>query len=410
MATKAAVFSADIGLKDVLTRVIESSGTLKVSMSVDIPYTDLEARHLDQLELLNPEVVFLDLEGQAAVGLKFAQFLVESNPSRKLIGVGAALSSEMLLGAMQAGISEYVTKPVTEEKLTEAVSRITRKLGKKGATESREPGKIMTVFSPKGGTGSTTVAANLAVELHRLTRKRTLLVDLDFELGETALMLGIEPEFSMVDLVRNYHRVDSDLLASYIDRHESGLEVLAAPYEPADIEAVDGEQVRQILDFLRQTYDFVVVDAPKSFGPATQAALERAEELFVVTTPDLPSIRNLTRCLPLVRTLRRHVSEDPIRLIVNRSDGKDFITTQEIEKTLGLDVYANVSNDYRSVIHAINSGKPGVDDTRSVFARNMRSLAGQVAGVDVSIRPTGLKALLPFGGRARRNSSDKATK
>ncbi len=411
MATKTAIFSGDAQLREQLARVIGGSEDVKVSMETEVPYTDLEARHLDQIELLNPQVVFLDLEDNPAIALKFAQYLVESNSSRKLVGVGPALSSDLLLSAMQAGVSEYITKPASDEEVMAALGRITRKLGHKTSRESKEPGKMFTVFGPKGGSGSTTIAANLAVELHRLTRKRTLLVDLDFELGETALMLGVETEFSMVDLVRNFHRVDSDLLASYIDRHESGVEILAAPYEPGDIQSVDGEQVRQILDFLRQSYDFVVVDAPKSFGPATQAACERADELFVVATPDLPSIRNLTRCLPLLRSLRRHVVENPVRLIVNRHDGKDFISLQEIERTLGLSVHASVGNDYRSVINAINAGKPGVDDGRSNFARDVRALAGLVGDVEVEPRSSGLASFFPFGGklkarnrRARRNA------
>ena len=409
MAIKAAVFSTDPALLEQLARVVAEVGDMKVSMKTDVPYTDLEARHLDQLDLLNPQVVFLDLNGNSAIALKFAHFLIESNVSRKIVGLGPELSNEMLLSAMQAGVSEYLTKPASDGEILEALSRVTRKLGKKAARESKDPGKMYTIFSAKGGTGSSTIAANLAVELHRLTRKRTLLVDLDFELGETALMLGVETEFNMVDLVRNFHRVDSDLLASYIDRHESGVEILAAPYEPGDIQSVDGEQVGHILDFLRQSYDYVVVDAPKSFGPATQAAVQRADEVFAVTTPDLASIRNLTRCHPLLRKLRSHLPEPVIRLIVNRHDGKDFISLQEIERTLGLEVHSSISNDYRSVINSINAGKPGVDDGRSNFARDIRAFAGKVADVDVTPRGGRLAGLLPFAGKraawSRRNQS-----
>jgi len=399
MSIKVAVFSTDSALHEQLGRVFGDVDGAKILMATEVPYTDLEARHLDQLELLNPQVIFLDLEGNPAIALKFAQFLVESNAGRKLVGLGPELSNDLLLSAMQAGISEYLAKPVDDATIVEALGRITRKLGKKAARESKEPGQMYTIFAPKGGSGASTIATNLAVELHRLTRKRTLLVDLDFELGETALMLGVETEFSMVDLVRNFHRVDSDLLASYIDRHESGVEILAAPYEPGTIQQVDGEQVKQIFDFLRQSYDYVVVDAPKTFGPASQAAFERADELFVVATPDLPSIRNVTRCLPLLRSLRRHVVEDPIRLIVNRHDGKDFISLQEIERTLDLPVHASVGNDYRSVISAINAGKPGVDDGRTRFAQDIRALAGKVADVEVTPRTSRLSALFPFAGK-----------
>jgi pilus assembly protein CpaE len=398
MGVKAALFTTDAALREQLARVVSELDGISVAMEVTVPFTDIGARHLDQLELMNPELAFVDLEENPGIGLKFAQFLIESNPSRKLIGFGPDLSPELLLSAMQAGISEYVDKPVGDLELTEALERVVRKLGKKAPEGSKTPGKLLTFFSPKGGSGSTTLATNLAVELHRLTRKRTLLVDLDLELGETAYMLGIEPKFSMVDLLRNFHRVDSDLLASYIDRHESGVEILAAPYEPADVQTVDGDQIRQILDFLKQPYDFVVVDAPKSFSPATASAFQHADELYLVTTPDLPSIRNMTRCLPLLRALRRDASDDSLRLIVNRHDSRDLISISEVEKTLGIDVYWKIDNDYRAVINSINSGRPVVDDGKSNFSRDVRELAGRIADVEVSTRTSRL-GFLPFTGK-----------
>jgi pilus assembly protein CpaE len=137
---------------------------------------------------------------------------------------------------------------------------------------------------------------NLAVEIHRLTRKKTLLIDLDLELGETALLLGMEPRFSIVDLIRNFHRVDAGLLASYIDRSETGVELLAAPLQPVDFESVDGERVSRILNFLKGHYDYIVIDAPKTLNTVTLSAFEACDELFLVTTPDLPAIRN---CQPV---------------------------------------------------------------------------------------------------------------
>ncbi|MCA9737116.1 MAG: AAA family ATPase [Gemmatimonadetes bacterium] len=401
MAVKAAVFSTDPALRTDLARVIAGQDAVSVVLEVDSPFTDIQTRHLDQLETLDPELAFLDLEHNPGIALRFAQFLIESNPSRKLIGFGADLSPELLLSAMQAGISEYVEKPIDESALREAMDRVIRKLGKKAPDGSRQPGKLLVIFSPKGGSGSTTLATNLAVELHRVTRKRTLLVDLDLELGETALTLGIEPRFSVVDLLRNFHRVDSDLLASYIDRHESGLEVLAAPYAPADPQAVDVERVGQILDFLRSAYEYVVVDAPKSFNTPTVAALQAADEVFLVTTPDLASIRNLARSLPLLRELRRSATDGSLRLVVNRADSRELISGSEIEKALGLPAYWTVSNDYRAVIEALNAGRPVVDDNRSVFGRDVRGLAGVIGGVEVTTRPSRF-GFLPFGSGRRR--------
>ncbi|MEZ4415823.1 MAG: AAA family ATPase [Gemmatimonadota bacterium] len=408
MAVKAALFSIDPTLRADLARAIAGQDAVTVAMEVDAPFTDIEARHLDQLDALNPELAFLDLEHNPSIGLRFAQFLIESNPSRKLIGFGPDLSPELLLSAMQAGISEYMEKPIDEAAVRDAIERVIRKLGKKAPEGSKSPGKLLVVFSPKGGSGSTTLATNLAVELHRLTRKRTLLVDLDLELGETALTLGIEPKFSVADLLRNFHRVDSDLLASYIDRHDSGLDVLAAPYAPADPQSADVDRVAQILDFLRGPYEFVVVDAPKSFNAPTVAALQAASEVLLVTTPDLASVRNLARCLPLLRELRRSAADDSLRLILNRFDAREIISETEIEKALGLETYWTVANDYRAVIGALNAGRPVVDDARSAFARDLRGLAGEIGEVEVESRPSRF-GFLPFGSGKRRATSGKTT-
>ena len=208
----------------------------------------------------------------------------------------------------------------------------------------------MSFFSPKGGAGSTSVAVNTAVSLHVLTRRRVLLVDLDLELGETALLLGVEPRFSFVDLVRNFHRVDAGLLASYIERHDSGVELLSAPFHPAKAETVTGDQIRQILHFLKQHYDYVIVDSSKSFTAPTLATFEQSDNVFLVTNVDLPSLRNITRCLPLLERMGAVTGEDWLRILVNRYQPSDPIKLKEIEKTLGIPVFWTLSNDFESVM------------------------------------------------------------
>ena len=156
-------------------------------------------------------------------------------------------------------------------------------LGSRASGEEERPaGQVYAFFSPKGGSGSTTVATNLAVVLRQLTGKKTLLVDLDLELGETALMLGMRPRFNFVDLVQNFHRLDADLLASFIERHDSGVDLLSAPYHPEKAETVSGDLIRRILVFLRQHYDYVVVDTSKSFSQAMLAIFEQSDQVFLV--------------------------------------------------------------------------------------------------------------------------------
>lgn len=401
---KAAVISPDPAFREALTTILASRdiGVL-LALEIDMPLTEVADPELDQLRRLEPGIVFLDLEENPHVGLKFAEFLVESSLATALVGAGASASPELLLSAMQAGVSEFLTKPLTPEAVVSAVERVWRKTGKKIDQTRRAPGELFVVFGAKGGCGVTTLSANLAIEIHRLSRKRVLLVDLDLELGETALLLGVEPEFSVVDLVRNFHRVDTGLLASYIERHESGVEVLAAPFEPADFEAVSGDRVRRILQFLKQHYDYVIVDAPKTFNPATLAAFGEADEVYLVATADLPSIRNLTRSLPLLRNLRgRKPIDEWLRLVVNRFEPTVEIPIPDVERTLAMSVYWTLRNDYSAVMASINHGKPVVTEKKSVYAKDVRGLAAKITGVAVQKQSTFLRGLFsPFRSNGR---------
>jgi pilus assembly protein CpaE len=401
---EAAVISPDPAFREALTSILASRDIgVHLALDIDMPLTEVADPELDQLRRTAPGIVFLDLEENPHVGLKFAEFLVDSSLATALIGAGASASPELLLSAMQAGVSEFLTKPVTPEAVVSAVERVWRKTGKKIDQTRRAPGELYVVFSAKGGSGGTTVSVNLAIEIHRLTRKKVLLVDLDLELGETALLLGVEPQFSVVDLVRNFHRVDTGLLASYIERHESGIELLTAPFEPADFEAVSGDRVRRILEFLKQHYDYVIVDAPKTFNPATSAAFREADEVYLVATADLPSIRNLSRSMPLLRNLRgRKPLDEWLRLIVNRFEPDLEIPIPEIERTLGMSVHWTLRNDYGAVMASINHGKPVVSEKKSVFAKDVRGLAAQISGVPVEKPSKFLKGLFgPFRSNGR---------
>ena len=402
---KAAVISPDPTFREALTSILASRDIgVMLALEIDQPLTEIADPELDELRRAEPGIVFLDLEENPHVGLKFAEFLVDSSLATALIGAGASASPELLLAAMQAGVSEFLTKPVTPEALVSAVERVWRKTGKKIDLTRRAPGELLVVFGAKGGSGSTTLSTNLAIEIHRLTRKKVLLVDLDLELGETALLLGMEPQFSVVDLMRNFHRVDSGLLASYIQRHESGVELLCAPFEPADFEAVSGDRVRRIMEFLKKHYDYVVVDAPKTFNPATLAAFREADEVYLLATADLPSIRNLSRSLPLLRNLRgRKALDQWLRLILNRYEPDLEIPIPEIERTLGMSVFWTLHNDYSAVMASINHGKPVVSEGKSSYAKDVRGLAGEITGVPVQKQSKSLlKGLFsPFRSNGR---------
>jgi pilus assembly protein CpaE len=149
-----------------------------------------------------------------------------------------------------------------------------------------------------------------------------------------------------------------------------------------------GEQITDILTMLRQQYDYVIVDTSKSFQPPTIAAFEQSDHIFLVTTADLPSLRNIKRCMPVLERLIPD-SGDRIRLLVNRYQDDDLITRADIERTLGLPVYWTIANDYEAVMRSINSGKPIVTDAGSAYAHDVKALGAELAGLaQETARPT----------------------
>lgn len=382
------VVSASVDFLEGLRRAPSlRSDRFRIEAEIQAPFPEITDSDLKVIREIDPDVIFLDLESNPQIGLRFAQFLVDAEMGKVLVGSAPPLSSELLMEAMRAGISEFIPKPLEAATVEKSLEQVWRKTGRTSRTDrDGSSGEVITFFSAKGGSGCTTLCANVGVELHRVSRKKTLLLDLDLELGEMALQMGVEPKFSVVDLVRNFHRVDSDLLTSYIEHHDSGVDILSAPYQPADFEAVSDELVGRILRFLSGQYDYVVVDAPKHLSPATLAALKAANHVMVVTTPDLPSLRNLTRGLPLLEEIKESKGRDWLRVVVNRHESRGLVSLDQVEETLGRPIFGTVRNDYETVMQAINTGTPAVTLGPSDFAEDVRVVAGEIAGVDVETR------------------------
>jgi pilus assembly protein CpaE len=361
--------------------MLDPDRAAQLSLELSTPFSGIGAEELGALRAAEPELVFLDLGTEPEVGIRFAQFLAGANPALRFIATGPVLPNEVLIAAMQAGVADYLPKPVTVEKLTETVERAERRLGVVTKRESQAPGQSLAFYGAKGGSGCTTIAANVAIHLHRLTGKKTLLVDLDLELGEIALFLGMQPRFNLVDLVRNFHRMDAELLASYIETHSSGVHLLSAPYQPEPAGSVSGEQIQQILRFLKRHYDYIVVDSSKSLSPATLATFAEMDDIYLIANVDLPSIRNIKRCLTLLEGLAAGGLEK-VRLVVNRYNPEGPIALDQVEKSLGLKPYGILRNDYEAVIGSINAGMPlALNGNASPFAKELKGLTARIAGL-----------------------------
>jgi len=379
---RSAVISTDRGFREAVRRALGDGDRSEIELAVEItvPFTQISEEQISELRRHEPELVIVDFDQDPETGINLTRFLTDGHPHRQMLAAGPALSTDLLLEAMRAGVAEYLPKPVTQGAMQAAVVRAARKFGWSPAARTGAPGKLYAFFSPKGGSGTTTLATNLAVMLQRLTNRKTLLVDLDLELGEAAVLLGVQPRFSFLDMVKNFHRMDAGLLASLIERHESGIHLLSAPFHPERTESVPGEDIRAILHFLKQHYDYVVVDTAKSFSAGTVAAFDEADRVFLVTHVDVPSLRNLQRCLPLFDQVVGK-DRDRLKLIVNRYHKDDVISLDDVRRTVGLDVAWTISNDYGAVIRSINSATPIARDGNSRYSKDLQALTADLVGL-----------------------------
>ena len=279
----------------------------------------------------------------------------------------------MLDVALEAGVEDVLVLPEPVENVAFAIRRAGRSALVRRADGKGERGVIATVFSPKGGTGKTVISTNLATALAKDLGKRTLLIDLDLQFGDSAILLGVEPERTLADLASAPGELDSEKLAGYVAHHASGLDVLAAPLRPEGAEVVSDEGIASVLDVARNTYDAVVIDTAPLFHGAVLTAIDWTDELLVVCSPDVASLKNVYLSLRTLSLLS--FPTERMRLVLNNPHAGGGLTRSEVEGALPMKVNIEVPYD-RGVRPALNRGVPAViADPKGGVAVAVRELA-----------------------------------
>jgi pilus assembly protein CpaE len=244
------------------------------------------------------------------------------SPAVAIFAISAGAEPDLILQAMRAGANEFfpwtdgpptAASRTMEEAFQGAVRRTAAR--RDAATAGARPPCVTHVFlGAKGGAGTTTVSVNCAVELARLTKRPTVIVDLKTCLGEVALFLGVRPRFTVLDAVENLHRLDRDFLRELVSKHKSGLDILAGSEQFDRPNATDAGAIEELLRVLARTYDYIVVDAGNTINACSVAALYAADTIFLVANPDVPSIRNAQRLVDRVRQLGAGSRARPVLL------------------------------------------------------------------------------------------------
>lgn len=277
--------------------------------------------------------------------------------------------------ALAAGFDDVLVLPQSSETISFAIRKAGQSGGRvsSGAGDGGSGGQVITVFSPKGGTGKTVVSTNLAAYLASKSKKRVLLIDLDLQFGDAAIMLGIDPQRTMHDLVLAPGDLDAGKLAGYTTRHRSGLDILAAPMLPEHAELVTEAKVMKLIEVARGAYDLVVIDtSPFFYGPML-ALLEPTDQLLLLCGLDVPTLKNVRLSLRTLELLG--FSPARTNLVLNRVSTDVGLSKEDVEVALGMPVSFEIPND-PVVAPAVNRGTaPALHDGDSEFAAAIARIA-----------------------------------
>lgn len=372
-----AAISTDIELQDALAglladvEMVDDRGPLRVT----VPAGQMDAEGLTRLDESGASLVFVDLGPDHEGALELTRALTTRDSKRPVILLGPSMDTELVLAGMRAGASEYLSQPLDPESVARALSRLTDR----GPKVRTELGRCIGLFGGKGGSGVTTVAANLAVVINQATGGDVLLMDLD-EFGTAGLLLGLWPRYSFHDVIDSFHRLDADLFDSMVETHESGVHLLAAPSEASAVMELGATNAAELIQFAKGMYDFVVVDFGRN-GPAQLApGIAQLDEALMVVTPEFPSVRNMKRVISVVES-NFQGQPDQIHLVLNRETQKSNITATEIETTLGYPIAWSLPREDSVWEQAADVGRPLVSSaSSSKSAKQIRAMGSKLAG------------------------------
>jgi pilus assembly protein CpaE len=324
-----------------------------VLRSGPVPVSVSEDRHPKEAGPA-PDVLIVDGRGDAQMSMTTIERLRISAPTATIVNIALQAQPELIIQAMRAGANEFFTWPLPEDAFHEALRRMAAR--RDSTADGRPRASTLVFFGAKGGAGTTTVAVNCGVELARLSKRATVIVDLKPGLGEVSLFLGVRSRYTLLDAIDNLHRLDGDFLRELLGKHKSGLEILAGSEQFERPGANDNAAVDEVFRLLTQKYDYILIDAGSQMTSCAATALYAADTICLVANPDVPSVRNAQRLLDRIEQLG--VAGERVRVLLNRAAEPYPIPPAQIEAALGRPIDHTFPSDYRTVSTALNSGVP----------------------------------------------------
>jgi len=373
MAAKILVVDDDANVQRLLTYTLKQEG-----YEVIVASDGAEALRLWSVE--EPAVLLLDVTLPKLDGYQVAERIRADEGADShvpIIILTADRGVEEKVRALRAGADDYLLKPFHPAELLARIKGLLSRFAPREALVGRPPlGRIIAFYGAKGGVGTTTIAINLAIALQTLGR-RVALVDGNLQFGDhrVFLDLGLDRK-SIVDVV-TAPAIDVDLIRQVLVKHDTGVDLLLAPPSPESAELVTQDHMPTILEHLRTLYDFILVDIDKRLDEVNLRILDAADTVYVVMTADLSCLKNVRLVLETIVHLG--YPTEKVRLVLNRSNAFTGISVKNAEGALKRTIEAQIVNEYRGAISALNTGKPFMlDKPDSVLGRALLDFARQL--------------------------------
>lgn len=321
---------------------------------------------------LQPDLVLLELPASASHTIEIVRKIREELPDTGIIISSHESSPQLILSCIRAGAQEFVTRPIDVQELEKAIEHV-RKLLERMISSGKKRGTVLSVFSSKGGTGATSVAVNLGVALANREDTRSVLVDLSFQMGDLSLMLDTPPSHDLTDAFEE-GALDEAKLRAMLTQHPSGVYILTVAATPEVGEDITRDHIVELFGTLCTIFDYVIVDVGRHLDDRTIEALELSHAILLMSSQDLPTVRNVSRYLDIFDRLK--LERERMHLIVNRFSKKARLNTGDVEKALDMEVFWTIPNAFQPMSLGIDEGSPAVlEAPRSKLAQSFRDLA-----------------------------------
>jgi pilus assembly protein CpaE len=329
---------------------------------------------IDMAVELQPDIVLMDINMPGVDGIAASERISQAVPFCQIIMMSVQGEADYLRRSMLAGAREFLIKPFSSDELISSVRRVhqlgttrrqampTMTKGPVGGATSAEPpkaqGKIVSVFSAKGGVGCSTIAVNIAIALQQSAAGKVAVVDTSLQFGDVGVLLNLYASRTIADLSPHSDELDNELIEDVFIAHSSGVKALLAPPRPEEADTVPAILLTNILGRLRKIFDIIIVDTSSVLDDVVLSVLDVSDKIIVVTTPEIPAIKNAKLFFEVTEALE--YDRDRVLFVLNKADKRVNIRAEDIENNIKYRIAGQLPLDERSVTNAVNQGVPYV--------------------------------------------------